>query len=147
MVKEIVRNTEILSRVSATVNKTNTAEAIQAVEDLIDTAMAHSDNCLGLAAIQIGVPLNIIVVRNGNTYKPMINPVITWRSKDTKTVAEGCLSFDGLTDVTRPLGIEIMFQERIGGKFKRLRLRDNDTETPFARIIQHEIDHLKGVLI
>lgn len=147
MIKDIVKDTEVLQRLSAVV-RNNDKEAKQVVQDLLDTAKHHIDNCLGLAAVQIGVHKNIIVIRNGKGFMPMVNPIILWKSNETATMEEGCLSFEGTRSVCRPVSIEVGYQESIGGRYHKVKLVDKvDDKMPFARVIQHEIDHTKGALI
>ena len=73
MVKEIVRDVDFLQTKSEKANiKSNTVE--ETIRDLIDTAEAHKDKCVGLSAIQIGVPLRICVVYNGERFISFVNP-------------------------------------------------------------------------
>jgi peptide deformylase len=144
MIKDIVTDVEVLRRHGAAVTSANGRRATDTGRDLVDTAQAHSENCLGLAAIQIGVPLNVIVVRTGpDTYMKMFNPVIVRSSNTVSTIEEGCLSFpDKFVSVTRPVTVEVMYQVKPGSSYKRITVGGAT-----ARIIQHECDHLKGVLI
>ena len=73
MIKEIIKDESILTQQS---EKAEIEEAQEIITDLLDTANHHIDNCAGLAAPQIGVLKKVIVVRNGNTFFPMVNPVI-----------------------------------------------------------------------
>ncbi len=101
---------------------------------------------IGLAAIQIGVPKRLVVIdlaKEGEEKRPMVlvNPEITWASKETRAYEEGCLSIpEYYEEVERP--------ERV-----RFRYRDLDGKTVeaeadgvLATCVQHEIDHLNGVL-
>ena len=145
MIKAIVKDPEVLSKVSEAVSSSD-KDAEATLQDLIDTAMSYIDNCLGLAAVQIGVHKRIIVIRSGEGFIPMINPTIVKRSDTRDTMEEGCLSLEGTRKVTRPVRIEIMYQRKVGGKYIRQTVENADS-LPFARVIQHEIDHTKGVLI
>ena len=99
---------------------------------------------VGLAATQLGALRRMLVFQVGSEAEPtvMVNPEIEWRSEDAATAEEGCLSIPGVVvDVERPL-------------FVRARALDVNGE-PFtveasgleARVIQHEVDHLDGVLM
>ncbi|MDQ0217130.1 peptide deformylase [Peribacillus cavernae] len=97
---------------------------------------------VGLAAPQIGVKKQIAVVDIGEDENiiEMINPEIL-ESSGEQTDVEGCLSFPGVYgEVTRPYKVRIRAQDRKGGTFEL------ESEDFLARAIQHEIDHLNGVL-
>ena len=87
MVKEIIKDETILTQKSEQVS---VEEAQEIITDLLDTAYHHIDNCAGLAAPQIGVLKRVVVVRNGNTFFPMINPVIIKKSGKKFVNTEGC---------------------------------------------------------
>ena len=71
----------------------------------------------------------------------LVNPLITWKSDETDVVQEGCLSFPGINgDVKRPVSIEVEFQDLDGAKHHL------KCDGIFARCIQHEVDHLNGIL-
>ncbi|WP_024655718.1 peptide deformylase [Borrelia hispanica] len=98
---------------------------------------------VGLAAPQVGLDLSIFVVRENMMSKPLvfINPVITSKSIELSVYKEGCLSIPGVYyDLSRPKSIVIEAYDENGKFFK---IEDLDI---LARIIQHEMDHLKGVL-
>lgn len=101
---------------------------------------------VGLAAPQIGEETRVIVVRDpepaaGDGRHTMINPEIVEFFGQEVPFEEGCLSFPGLyTDVVRPAGVEVRFLDEKGAS---QRIRD---ERLLARIVQHEVDHLDGVL-
>jgi len=117
------------------------------IDDMIETMRAAPG--VGLAAPQVGVPLRVIVVEFGDeedeSVPPklyvMVNPEITRRSRETEIGTEGCLSIPGLVgDVERALEVTVRGQSRRGQPMK-LKVRGW-----LARIFQHEIDHLNGVL-
>jgi peptide deformylase len=111
------------------------------VIDLLNTAQAHEDRCAGLAAIQIGIPKRVIVVKMGSRFAAMLNPVILWRSKETYTAEEGCLSLDGTRKVKRHEAVKVGYQDRNGKR------RLEQYGGMIAEIIQHEVDHCNGILI
>ena len=116
------------------------------VKDMKETMLA--ENGIGLSAPQVGINLRVIVVQlmsAGKLVGPvqeMINPVITNYSDDTMEYEEGCLSIPGeYIRIDRPRSIHVKFQT-LSGKYKKWFLKGLE-----ARIVQHEIDHLDGVLM
>lgn len=138
MIKDIVKDTNILTQKSEPVS---IEEAREVITDLLDTANHHIDECAGLAAPQIGVHKKVIVVRNGNSFFPMINPMIIKKSGRKFVNNEGCLSLEGTRNVERFPTILVSYTDRNG---KRVTKTYNGL---MAVIIQHEVDHLHGVLI
>jgi peptide deformylase len=112
------------------------------VDDLFETMRAAKG--VGLAANQVGVARRVAVVDVGEQEPPplvLINPVIVERSDDVETAEEGCLSVPEIYgDVERPLTITVEALDREG---RHYRLTVSGYK---ARAIQHEIDHLDGVL-
>src|SRR5919197_3590059 len=99
---------------------------------------------VGLAAPQIGVSQRLLVYRVGQDAPliALVNPEIEWSSDDAETAEEGCLSIPGVTvDVDRPLHVRVKAQDESGAD------RLVEASGLEARVIQHEIDHLDGVLI
>ncbi len=100
---------------------------------------------VGLAAPQIGLSQRLLVYRVGSDAPliALVNPEIEWTSEDAReTGEEGCLSIPGITvDVDRPLHVRVKAQDETGAE---RRVEASGLE---ARVIQHEIDHLDGVLI
>jgi peptide deformylase len=124
------------------------ASADKALRALVDDMFATMYDApgIGLAAIQIGVPQRVVtldVSRRDDTQEPLalINPEITWSSPELSTYEEGCLSIpEYFEEVERP--------ERIRVKFLDVDLKPHEIEADgiLATCIQHEIDHLNGVL-
>jgi peptide deformylase len=122
------------------------------IEDMIETMRVA--NGVGLAGPQINQPLRLVVVEtlpdfdeednaiNGSRdLIVLVNPEIVWDSKETVEGIEGCLSIPGwIGEVARHESIRVRALDRYG---KKIRLRLNNW---MARIVQHEIDHLDGVL-
>ncbi len=109
-------------------------------KDLQDTLLAHQDACVGLAANMIGVQKRIIIVSLGFGHLVMYNPVLISKAKPYQTT-ESCLSLVGSRPTTR-------YEEIVVG------YRNQDWQEvimPFtgftAQIVQHELDHLEGILI
>ena len=109
-------------------------------DDLLDTLRANADRCVGMAANMIGESVRIIVYSESGKLSEMFNPVIL--KKDGPFDAEeGCLSLDGTRPARRYRTIKVQWQTRD----MKPRLK---TFTGFtAQIIQHEIDHLGGIVI
>ncbi len=122
------------------------------VDDMFDTL--HVADGVGLAAPQVGLPLQLAVIEtvpdvddDGNEIEGsreqfvIANPEIVWTSRDMLDGIEGCLSIPGyLGEVERYEAIRVRAQDRYG---RKIRLRLNKWT---ARIFQHEIDHLNGIL-
>ena len=99
---------------------------------------------VGLAAPQIGRSQRLLVYRVGQDAPliALVNPEIEWTSDDEESLEEGCLSIPGITvDVERPVYVRVKAQDENGAE---RRVEASGLE---ARVIQHEIDHLDGVLI
>jgi peptide deformylase len=138
MIKEIVKDENILTQKSEQVS---IEEAQEIITDLLDTANHHIDNCAGLAAPQIGVHKKVIVVRNGNSFFPMVNPMIIKKSGKKFVNIEGCLSLEGRRSVERYENVLIAYTD---GRGKRQTKSFNGI---MSVIVQHEVDHLNGKLI
>ena len=113
---------------------------LQIAVDLRDTLQANAHRCVGMAANMIGVRKRAIIVDTGFMPLVMFNPVITRKDRPYET-EEGCLSLAGTRKTTRYQTIEVEYMDsrwkRQAGKFVGWT----------AQIIQHECDHLDGVLI
>jgi peptide deformylase len=99
---------------------------------------------IGLAATQLGVPHRVLVYRveHDSPVNALVNPVIAWSSKETEVMDEGCLSLPGVhVEVDRPVYVRVIGVDERGDA---LTIEASGLE---ARVIQHEIDHLDGVLI
>ena len=136
MIKPIVKDVLFLGQKSGPAVKADLSLA----KDLQDTLAANRERCVGMAANMIGVKRRAIIVSMGLISVVMFNPVIT--KKDGPYEAEeGCLSLTGVRKTTR---YEAITLEYIDVEWKRQRR----TFTGWtAQIIQHEVDHLEGILI
>ncbi len=112
------------------------------IQDLIDTSNAQENPiALGLAAPQIGVFKKVFVARIRNKFKPFVNPKIIKFSKNRANLMEGCFSVNGIYGgVTRPAEVDVEAYDQYGKKFTK------HYKSLEAKIIQHELDHLSGVL-
>ena len=114
------------------------------MDDMLETM--YDAPGIGLAAIQIGEPLRIIVMdlaKEGEPKAPryFINPEILWASDELFTYEEGCLSVpDIYDDVERPARVKLRYLNYDGDEI------EEDAEGLYAVCIQHEMDHLEGVL-
>ena len=133
MIRDIVRDIIFLGRKSQAASR----EDLPTAQDLLDTLAAHRQECVGMAANMIGVLKNIIVVHTAQGDEIFINPVIVQKS-DPYTTEEGCLSLTGMRQTTRYRKIVVVYELK-----KRRRTYTGWT----AQIIQHECDHLAGILI
>ena len=106
------------------------------------TELMHEANGVGLAATQVGVLRRVFVFVDEGEDRALVNPALTKRSKDTNIDDEGCLSLrEVLVPVERSIAVTIEGMDAVGEPVTL------DLELPSARIVQHELDHLDGVLI
>ncbi|HEY2749919.1 peptide deformylase [Phenylobacterium sp.] len=133
----------VLKKVSATVERVD--DALRALmDDMLETMYAAPG--IGLAAIQIGVPQRVIVMDISRQEEPpapryFVNPEILWASEETLPYEEGCLSVPEIYDeVERPARVKLRYLDYKGETI------EEDAEGLFAVCIQHEMDHLDGVL-
>lgn len=125
------------------------------VETIDDTVRRLADDMLetqykapgiGLAAIQIGVPLRVITIDLAREDEPkaplvLVNPEIIWASEETSVYEEGCLSIpEYYAEVTRPKVVRFRYLALDGEP------REAEADGLLATCVQHEIDHLNGVL-
>ena len=132
-----------LKQVSQTVEAVD--DALRALmDDMLETMYAAPG--IGLAAIQIGVPKRVIVMDISNKDEEkaprfFVNPEILWASEETAPYEEGCLSIPEIYDeVERPARVKLRYMNYQGETI------EEDAEGLFAVCIQHEMDHLEGVL-
>jgi peptide deformylase len=114
------------------------------IDDMLETMYAAPG--IGLAAIQVGVPKRVIVMdvsKKEGEKLPMhfVNPEIISKSKNNSIYEEGCLSLPGqFAEIERPAKCKIKFLDYNGNP------QEIETEGMLATCIQHEIDHLEGIL-
>ena len=143
-IKEIITVPDpILKKISSPIEKISINEK-KLIKDLKDTM--YNANGIGLAAIQIGIPKRIVIVDvtkedEKKNLHCFINPKIKKFSDDRSSYEEGCLSIPNLfAEVQRPSECEVQYLDYTGEK-KILKATGL-----LATCIQHEIDHLKGIL-
>lgn len=134
-------NSPILRKKAVEVKEVD-SEIRRLVEDMARTMLAEKG--AGLAAPQVGVAKKIVVIQpdpDDPGILALVNPKIIRKSRATDVKEEGCLSFpDIFIDIRRPVEVEV---EAINIKGKKVRLKADGI---LARIIQHEVDHLDGIL-
>ena len=114
------------------------------IDDMVATM--HDAPGIGLAAIQVGEPLRLLVVDLAKKDEPpepqaFINPVVLWSSDERSVYEEGCLSIpDYYEDVERPAAIRLRWIDRHG------KAQETQADSMLATVLQHEMDHLNGVL-
>ncbi len=120
-------------------------DALRALmDDMLETMYAAPG--IGLAAVQVGEPKRVIVMdlaREGEEPQPRyyVNPEITWTSEETLPYEEGCLSVPEIYDeVERPARVKLRYMDYTGAQV------EEEAEGLYAVCIQHEMDHLEGVL-
>ncbi len=128
------------------------AKPVAKVDDALRTLLAdmvetmHAAPGIGLAGPQVGASLRILVIdiaRDGEPSNPMkfINPEIVWASDEVRPWEEGCLSLpDQFAEVERPVEVKVRYLDENGNK-QEVHARDL-----LAVCLQHEMDHLEGVL-
>ena len=143
-VREIVKLPDKRLRLKSEPVKRIDSSIRKLVEDLFETM--YDAPGIGLAAIQIGVAKRVITMdlsKKEDDHKPhvFINPEVTWTSKETSKYEEGCLSIpDVHEDVERPARVKIRYLDLEG------KPHEEDAEGLFSTCIQHEVDHLNGIL-
>jgi len=139
-VLEILTYPDPVLRKKADDVETITDEYHQLIEEMAEAM--YDDDGVGLAAPQVGVSKRVIVVDGGEGFMALFNPEIIKTGDDTDTVEEGCLSLPGIrVQVERPTQITL---RALNVKGETVQL---EIEGLVARIFQHEIDHLNGILI
>ena len=134
---------KLLRQISKPVKKVSKEEQ-QLMDDMLETM--YSANGIGLAAIQIGVPKRIIVMdisKDENKKEPryFVNPIIKNKDSQKSTYEEGCLSVPNqFAEIDRPKNCDVEYLDYYGKK-KLLQ-----AEGLLATCIQHEMDHLEGIL-
>ena len=120
------------------------ADLTRLIDDMFETM--YEAPGVGLAAIQIAEPIRLLVVDSAPKDAPreplaLINPEIVWASDERRTYEEGCLSIpEYYEEVERPASVRVKFIDREG------KPREQLAEGLLATVVQHEIDHLNGVL-
>lgn len=136
MVRDIVKDMFFLAQKS----EPATSRDRKVADDLLDTLRDNRERCVGMAANMIGERKRIIAIADGNNYLVMFNPVIVGKERPYEA-EEGCLSLTGVRTTTRYEQIMLEYQDM------KLRKKRELFSGFTAQIIQHECDHLEGILI
>ncbi len=137
MVKDLIHDAFRLGIKSSPATK----EDLQVAVDLLDTLIAHREECVGMAANMIGEQKRIIAFDNCGEYMTMFNPVILKKSEPYDT-EEGCLSLlGGPRKCRRYKTIKVQWQT------EDFKIRVKNFTGFSAQIIQHEVDHCDGIRI
>ena len=136
MIRPICKDVFLLQKKSVPA----TPQDISVGRDLLDTLKAHKAHCVGMAANMIGVNKCIIAVSVGPLILLMYNPEIT-KKRGPYEAEEGCLSLQGTRKTVRYEEIEVTFRDAQWAPQRRV------FHGHIAQIIQHEVDHMIGILI
>lgn len=110
------------------------------IENMLD--VMYIEEGVGLAAPQVGVSKKVIVVDDGKDVIGLINPEIVKKSRENDTMEEGCLSLPGIRlNISRPVRITVKGLDENGDPVEL------QADGILAKVLQHEIDHLNGILI
>lgn len=140
MLREIKKHPDPILRKKCQEVEEITPEIKRLAEDMVETM--EKNQGIGLAAPQVGVLKRIVVLQTEQGPAVFVNPKIIKKSKEKETLEEGCLSFPGFwLKIKRAREVEI---EGLDIRGKKISVK---AEGFIARILQHEIDHLDGVLI
>jgi peptide deformylase len=130
----------ILRKKASKIKDFGSAELGKLISEMVE--ILKSAEGLGLAAPQVGKSRRVCVAREeNNNFMVLINPVITASSRKKIPISEGCLSFPGkFYSISRPESIKV---RHIDEKGKKCKIKASGL---LARVIQHEVDHLDGIL-
>ena len=136
MIKPIVKDVFFLGQKSTEATK----EDLYLAKDLRDTLEFYKDACVGMAANMIGVKKRVIIVNIGFVNLVMFNPVLVCKSSLFQT-EESCLSLEGSRPTRRYESIEVAYLD------EQWMPKQLSFSGMLAQIIQHELDHLEGIII
>jgi len=140
----VADHSSVLKQTSTPVEGGVTDDLRALMDDMLETMYAAPG--IGLAAVQIGVPKRVIVMDLARKEEPpspryFVNPEIIWRSEEMATAEEGCLSVPEIyDDVERPARVHVRYLDYHGGE------QVVEADGLLAVCLQHEMDHLEGVL-
>ena len=143
-IREIIKLPDPMLRQASKPVTRVTEETRRIMDDMLDTM--YDAPGIGLAAIQIRVPQRLVVIdlaREGEGKQPifLVNPEVIWASEEQSDYEEGCLSIPEFFEmVSRPKEVKVRFLDRAG------EVQEMHCSGVLATCVQHEIDHLNGVL-
>lgn len=115
----------------------------ESLERLINSMakVMYAHGGIGIAAPQVGVSKRVCIIDLGSGREVLVNPEVTWRGATTDAQREGCLSMPGLSkQIERPVAVHVKAQNRFGAEI------EIQAGGQRARVLQHEIDHLDGLM-
>lgn len=139
MILEIIKyGNPILKAKSTKVEEIND-EILELIDNMVETMYAAPG--VGLAAPQIGINKRLFVIDVGGTLKKVINPIFLEYSEEEEVSEEGCLSVPNIYErVKRPIAVKVKYTNEKGEEI------EEEAEELYARALQHETDHLDGIL-
>ncbi|MBW8309574.1 MAG: peptide deformylase [Candidatus Paracaedibacteraceae bacterium] len=145
MILHILKEPDPRLRIKAKAVEKVDDEIRQLMDDMLETM--YNNDGMGLAAPQVGVDKRVIVMdlNAGTNEEPLVfcmaNPEVLWASTETETTPQGCLSVPEVhASVTRPAKVNIRYLDRNNQQL------EIEADGVLATCVQHEIDHLNGVL-
>lgn len=118
------------------------AQEIEDIKETLEDFRIRNGFGRGIAAIQMGIPKRIIGLNLGHGPFVLINPHITFRTVEEREMWDDCMSFpDLVVKVRRSVGINLTYQDEAGN-----RIEWNDLSFAESELLQHEMDHLDGIL-
>ena len=144
MIQKITTDEDILSKPCAEITNFKDPAFLSELQDLLDTATFHSKGCASLAFNQISVLKRGFVIKTTGGFRPVINPEYVMKSTSKKSRYETCLSRPGEKAVKkrRSTKVKLKFWDVVDDKGVMIAFHGFA-----ARVVQHEMDHLKGELI
>lgn len=136
MIRPVMRSIDFLKQPS----EIATMDDLPIATDLLDTLKAHKNECVGMAANMIGEAKRIIAFEDEGKYTVMFNPRLL-KADDAFKTEEGCLSLVGVRPCKRYRSIKVQYEN------ERFQTRIKTYKGFTAQIIQHEMDHLEGIII
>ncbi len=138
MIRSIIKDPLLLNQKAKPCRK----EDLYLVPILKETLLAHQEECVGMAGNMIGENKQVIIIKDDQKMVVMFNPEIIKHSKKTYQAQEGCLSLPGqIHEVTRYEVIKVAYYDEHWNK--KIKTYKDFT----AEIIQHEMDHLQGIVV
>ncbi|HEX9804763.1 MAG TPA: peptide deformylase [Candidatus Dojkabacteria bacterium] len=141
----------VLEKQSIEIEDVNSKEIQELIDEMLRIVEVKEESTAGLSAPQIGKNLRVAICRRMDLkdedenprWEIMINPKLIYKSPETTTFWEGCLSIkkgDLFGRVTRPKRVTVEFLDRKGNS------KTLDADEYFSHVVQHEVDHLDGIL-
>lgn len=141
MLKILIHPNSELRKKSKRLNKSELKDnKFQSFIRELSSVMKEADG-IGIAAPQVGQKVRLIIINTDQGHQPMINPTILWKSLSKELGEEGCLSVPGIFGLVKRSKVVVLTYLDPKGKRHQIKAKGL-----FARVLQHEIDHLDGIL-